>query len=57
MGDKHELQALCGRIMIVETEESELYDEPENLCLLCPLGSCHIYTDYLYEATHYYNPG
>jgi len=22
-----------------------------------PLDSCHIYTDYLYEATHYNNPG
>lgn len=57
MGEKLELQALCGSIMIVETEEPELYDEPENLLLLCTLDNCHIYTDYLYQANHYNNPG
>jgi hypothetical protein len=36
MGEKHELRALRGRIMIVEKDEPEFYDESENFCLLCP---------------------
>lgn len=57
MGERHEFETLCGKSITVETDEPELYREPESLCLLCPQDSCLIYADYFYEATHYNNPG
>jgi hypothetical protein len=53
---EHEFEALCGKIIGVVTDRPETYDTPESLCLLCPKDSCAIYTDYLYESTHYNNP-
>jgi len=53
---EYTFETLCGKAISIVTDKPESYKAPESLCLLCPENNCAVYTDYLYEVTHYNNP-
>jgi hypothetical protein len=50
------VEALCGKEMEIEVDDSDAEIAVEAACHMCPEETCVTYFQYFYAVTHYNNP-